>query len=133
VLVVAVAWPGVAAFFGHDSDGFPVSTYPMFSRDPGRVVEVPTVIAVEADGTSRRLSPEQIAGTDQVIQAAVTVRQAVDAGPAATATLCDDVAAELDTGVTVAVVVEQHDAYAWSAGRRRPLARRQLAECEAPT
>jgi hypothetical protein len=105
VLVVAVAWPGVAGFLGHDSDGFPVSTYPMFSRDPGRVVEVPTVIAVEADGTSRRLSPDLIAGTDQVIQAAVTVRQAIDAGPAATATLCEEVAAELDAGVMVAVVV----------------------------
>jgi hypothetical protein len=129
VLVAAVGWPAAASLVGHDGDGFPLSTYPMFSRDPGRVVEVPTVVAVDAGGAVRRLSPEQIAHTDQVIQAGVTVQQAIVAGPAAARDLCEHVAGRLSGAASVAVVVERHDAYAWSAGRRDPLDRRRVAEC----
>jgi hypothetical protein len=129
-LVVAVAWPGAAALVGQDDDGFPLSSYPMFRRDPGRVVEVSTVVAVDGDGAVRRLSPEQIAQTDQVIQAGVTVRRAIAAGPDAALALCEDVADGLEGTATVAVVVERHDSYAWAAGDREPLERRQIAACE---
>jgi hypothetical protein len=130
-MVVAVAVPGVRMLASADApDGFPLSTYPMFGRDPGRVVELPTVVARAPDGEVERLSPETIAGTDQVIQAGVTVRQAIDRGGDATAALCRDVAGRVDPPATVAVVVEEHDAVAWSAGDREPLGRRTLATCE---
>lgn len=132
VLVTAVAWPAAASVLGHDGDGFPLSTYPMFSRDPGRVVEVPTVVAEDDDGSVRRLSPWQIARTDQVIQAAVTARRAVRAGPAAARALCGEAAGRVDDAAAVAVVVERHDAYAWSEGRREPLDRRTVARCRPP-
>jgi hypothetical protein len=112
-------------------DGLPLSTYPMFTRDPGRVLEEPTVVAVSPGGDVERLSPETIAGTDQVMQAARAVRQAVGAGPAATRALCDEVASRVDAPATVAVVVERHDAIAWSAGDHEPFDRRTVVACEA--
>jgi hypothetical protein len=129
-----VAAPGAWLLAGgRDApDGFPLSTYPMFTRDPGRVVDLPTVVAVSPDGHVDRLSPETIAGTDQVIQAGVTVGQALRDGPSATRALCREVAGRVDAGsgiATVAVVVERHDAVAWSAGDREPLDRRTVAEC----
>jgi hypothetical protein len=151
VVVVAVAVPGVRLLAGgRDApDGFPLSTYPMFTRDPGRVVELPTVVAVGPGGEVERLSPETIAGTDQVIQAGVAVGRAVRDGPAAAGALCREVAGRLDSADaeapddaddadadagspgtrTIAVVVERHDALAWAAGDRDPLDRRTVADC----
>ena len=131
-IVVAVALPGVRMVASPDApDGFPLSTYPMFGRDPGRVVELPTVVAITPGGDVERLSPVTIAGTDQVIQAGATVSQAIARGPEATSVLCREVADRVDAPATVAVVVERHDAVAWSAGDREPLDRRTLADCEA--
>jgi hypothetical protein len=135
VVVAAVAVPGLRLLAdGRDApDGFPLSTYPMFTRDPGRVVELPSVVAVTSDGVVERLSPETIAGTDQVIQAGVTVGQAVRDGSAAARALCREVAGRIDADgsdvTTVAVVVERHDAVAWSAGDREPLDSRTVADC----
>lgn len=129
---VAVAWPAVSSVLGlGSSDGFPLSTYPMFARDPGRVVELPTVVAVDAHDRVERLSPETIADTDQVIQALVTVRRAVAGGPDAAEALCLDVADRVDAGVRVEVVVERWDSIAWAAGEREPRDRRVVASCEA--
>jgi hypothetical protein len=131
-VVVGVALPGIRMVASADApDGLPLSTYPMFTHDPGRVVEQPTVVAVSPGGDVERLSPETIAATDQVIQAVMAVRQALDTGPAATRALCSDVAGRVDAPATVAVVVERHDAVAWSAGEREPLYRRTVVACEA--
>jgi hypothetical protein len=131
-MVAAVAVPGVRMLASPDApDGFPLSTYPMFARDPGRVVELATVVAISPEGDVERLSPETIAGTDQVIQAGVTVRQAIDRGPTAAAALCREVALRVEEPASVAVVVEEHDAVAWSAGDREPRERRTVAECGA--
>ena len=132
VAVVAVAMPGVRTLASPGApDGFPLSTYPMFTRDPGREVEQPTVVAVAPGGDVERLSPRTIAGTDQVIQAGVAVRQAVADGPAAVARLCAEVAQRVAAPATVAVVAERHDVVAWSAGDREPIERRTVANCEA--
>jgi hypothetical protein len=130
-VVGAVAWPGIASVAGLDrSDGFPLSTYPMFSRDRGRVVEVSTAVALDADGDAVRLPPSVIATTDQVLVAAAAARRAVTGGPAAASSLCEEVAARAGgRGTEVAIVVERHDAIAWSAGEREPLERRVVAQC----
>lgn len=131
-VVVAAALPGIRTIASAGApDGFPLSTYPMFTRDPGRVVEQPTVVAVSTGSGVERLSPRTIAGTDQVIQAGVTVRRAMARGAGATARLCAEVAARVGGPSTVAVVVERHDVVAWSAGDREPVERRTVAECEA--
>jgi hypothetical protein len=131
-VVVGVALPGIRMMASGDApDGLPLSTYPMFARDPGRVVEQPTVVAVSPDGDVERLSPETIAGTDQVMHAARAVRRALDAGPAATRALCEEVAGRVDAPASVAVVVERHDGIAWSADDRGPLDRRTVVTCEA--
>lgn len=131
-VVAAVVAPGVRLLASPDApDGFPLSTYPMFTRDRGRVVELATVVAMSPRGEVERLSPQVIAGTDQVVQAGVTVRRAVDAGPVAARRLCADVAGRVAAPATVAVVVERYDVVAWSSGDREPLERRTHAECEA--
>lgn len=132
-VAVLVTLPGVRLLLEDSSaDGFPVSTYPMFTQDPGRVVELPTVVVLGEDGDVERLSPQQIAGTDQVIQAAVTVQAAVHGGPGATRALCQEVAARLRLpSARIAVVVERHDAIAWSGDpSAEPLERRVVTTCE---
>jgi hypothetical protein len=130
VVTIAVLVPGVRMLVeGPDTpDGFPLSTYPMFARDRGRLVEVPTVVAVR-EGEVERLNPTAIAGTDQVIEASVVVGDAVRAGPAAAAALCDDVLARAGDVDEVQVVVERHDAVRWAAGDDEPDERRVVASC----
>jgi hypothetical protein len=131
-VVVGVALPGIRMMASTDApDGLPLSTYPMFTRDAGRVVEQPTVVAVSPAGRIERLSPETIAGTDQVMQAARAVHRAVGAGSAATRALCEEVAGRVDAPATVAVVVERYDPIAWSEGDVEPLERRTVVTCEA--
>lgn len=133
VVVLLVALPGIRMLVEDEApDGFPLSTYPMFSRDPGRVVVLPTVVALAPDGAVGRLSPQTIAGTDQVIQASVTVRDAVRRGTAAAEQLCEEVAGRVSPPATIAVVEERHDAIRWSADSSvEPLERRVVVTCEA--
>jgi hypothetical protein len=131
-VVVGVALPGARMMASGDApDGLPLSTYPMFARDRGRLVEQPTIVAVLPEGDVERLSPETIAGSDQVMQAVKAVRRALDAGPAAARLLCDEVAGRVDAPAIVAVVVERRDGVAWSAGDRGPIDRRTVVACEA--
>lgn len=133
VVVVAVAWLGVKWLIDdRPSDGFPISTYPMFTRDPGRIVELPTVVVIGRDGSVDRLSPQAIAGTDQVIQASVAVRAAVADGRAAATALRQEAAGRVDRPVTLEVVIERHDAIAWSADSSTdPVDRHTVVGCEA--
>ena len=127
---VAVLVPGVRMLIeGPDTpDGFPLSTYPMFARDRGRIVEVPTVVAVR-DGEVERLTPSTIAGTDQVIEASVVVGDAVRAGPAAAAALCEEVLERVGDADEVRVVLERHDGVRWAAGDEEPVERQVVASC----
>jgi hypothetical protein len=131
-VVLGVALPGIRMTASGDApESLPLSAYSMFARDRGRVVEQPTVVAVSPGGYVERLSPETIAATDQVMQAAKAVRRALDAAPAATRLLCDEVAGRVDAPAIVAVVVERYDGVAWSAHDRGPLDRRTVVACEA--
>jgi len=136
------AWAAVAAVVGvvgvvplvTDRDSFPLSTFPMFASRRSSAEQVTTAVAVADDGRVVRLSPERIAGTDEVIQAAATVRTAVQQGRADD--LCAEIAtrlagADADSGVVVAVevVTERYDAPDWFAGRRDPLERVVHARC----
>jgi hypothetical protein len=116
-----------------DRDSYPLSTYPMFSTRRTAVSTVNTAVAV-GDGVDR-LSPELIAATDEVIQAAATVSDAIARGE--TDALCEDIAARVATGgptgaTAIEVVSERFDAVAWYDGNRQPLGRVVHARCPVP-
>lgn len=133
IVLGGVLVPGVRLVVeGRDApDGFPLSTYPMFTRDRGRVVDVPAVVV--NDGIRIvRLSPRIIADTDQVIEAHNVVARAIATGAEASLELCRRVAAgRLDRpdGAAIEVVVEHYDSVAWSAGQDEPTSRRVVASC----
>lgn len=106
VAVLAPAlWPGA-------EDDFPLSTYPMFTAERGRVVDLDTAVLVDDDGR-HRLSPEAVGGTDEVVSAAVTVSRAIAAGDVALARLCAEIADRVGPDrATVEIVTERHDAVA---------------------
>lgn len=125
VAVVAVAVPGFT-----DDDSFPLSNYPMFSRDRGAVARFDTAIGFDAEGGRHWLTPELIGGSYEVIHAAQTVTKAVDAGDAAS--LCREIAARASgrSFVQIEVVTETYDTVAWFEGSEVPLRRQVHARCE---
>lgn len=127
VVVAAVAAPAVLP---DPDDDFPLSTYPMFTAERGQVVEVATVVVVR-DGERARLSPEEVGGTDEIVSAAVTVGDAVAAGPAAVAALCADVAARVTGPGELEVVTERHDAVDLLRDDAAPLAVTVHGRCPA--
>lgn len=129
VLAAVLAWPAVDPT---PSDGFPVSSYPMFAGDRGRIVEVATAVGVDEDGRRHRLDPHAIGGGDEVMLAASAVRRAVDAGPDETARFCAEVADRLaPDGETVAVEIrtELRDAVADPTADDEPRELRVHARC----
>ena len=109
--VAVLLWPAVDP---SPSDGFPVSTYPMFARRSGPVVRLATVVGLDAAGEVHRLSPEAISDTDEVVLAAEQVRLAVREGRASVTALCHEVAARVDDPDlrTIEVRTEVRDAVA---------------------
>lgn len=140
-IVTAVAVPGARTLVESDAaDGFPLSTYPMFVADRGRVVQQATVVSADADVTEPiepsdpvdRLSPSEIARTDQVIQAGATVRDAIRQGASATRELCEDVAGHVAAPAVVVVVTETYDPIGWAEDNSvDPVERLEHTRCEA--
>jgi hypothetical protein len=122
VLAPAV-WPDA-------SDGFPISTYPMFTAERGRVVGLDTVV-LERDGRRERLSPALVGGADEIVLAAATVQRAIAGGPATVERLCREVAGRLDRAGTVEVVTEVYDTVELLQHGAEPLERRVHGACEA--
>jgi hypothetical protein len=129
---VIVCWPVLAH---PDRDGFPLSTYPMFSSRRTRTEPLSTVVGIDAEGSQRWLDPWLLNGTHEVIQAAAVVSDEIAAGEAPR--LCTDVAARAaDHGtdlVRVEVVTVRYDAVDWFAGEREPLERTVHASCALPS
>jgi hypothetical protein len=131
-LVTAVAAAAVLApaAWPHASDGFPLSTYPMFTQERGRVIGLDTVV-LERGGRRERLSPALVGGTDEVVLASATVQRAIGAGPAAVERLCREVAARLDRRGTVEVVTEVYDTIELLQRGAGPIEREVHGTCEA--
>lgn len=130
VTVVAVAVVAAPAVLPEPEDDFPVSTYPMFTAERGRVVDLDTAVLVNDDGR-HRLSPEEVGGTDEIVAAAVAVSRAIAGGSAALATLCDDIADRVDRVGSVEVVTERHDAVALLQDGAPPVAIEVHERCAA--
>lgn len=86
-VVALVASPG---FGDPDRDSYPLSTYPMFARARG-MPWLSIAEGVDGSGQPVRLAPGTVAN-DEVMQAAATVRHAVQAGPPALLALCGGIA-----------------------------------------
>ena len=120
-------------------DSFPFSSFPMFAH--GRKDAVTTVhraVAVLPDGTAVALPPRAL-GSDEVLQADVTLRHAIRRGKKASAALCKSVARRVAAdpahaeAVAVELRTERHDALAYFAGDPTPLAPpRRQARCKLP-
>ena len=133
---LVVLWPVVAH---PDRDGFPLSTYPMFSSPRSATEPISTVAGVDRRGRAHWLSPTLVNGTREVVQAAAVVGLEVAAGRADR--LCREVAGRLAGGgtaepdgaggpagddrpapfdatiVTVEVLTVRYDAVAYFGGR----------------
>lgn len=117
-----------------DTDGFPLSNYPMFSTRREADAQIHHVIAWSRDGAHRPVSPEML-GTDEIMQAHQTIKIAVRRGRADA--LCREVAARVaeDThawaDVDVLVVrSDRYDAVAYFQDGPKPLSTRVRAQCE---
>jgi hypothetical protein len=128
-MVALVVWPVTTS---PPRDSFPLSNYPMFARDRPTETTFATVVVVDPDGTVTRLSPREIGGTDQVIQAAATVSRAVRAGDADA--LCAEVLERRGDDIghgRLEVISERYDTVAWFDGDEVPIERTVHATCGA--
>jgi hypothetical protein len=114
----AMLWPLV-----HGSDGFPLSNYPMFSREKDPVAVIHHVIAVSDAGNHRPLRPEHL-DTDEIMQASQTAKLAVQGRGADD--LCRRAAANVGADAAYAdamqlqVRVDWFDAIEYWNGDRKP-------------
>jgi hypothetical protein len=122
-----------------DDDGFPLSTYPMFSRNRGRTSRVTTALAIDAAGAERPVPP-RLVGTSETMQALRILTKGVHDGPESAARLCQAIAARLAqdddasfrSARSVVLVTQEVDAIAYLGGDRTPLSRTQNARCAVP-
>ncbi len=77
VVVAVVALPGVLATFGDGHDDFPLSSYPMFAGARPATTELVGAVLVSADGGERRLSPSDVSGTPEPLQATALIERAL--------------------------------------------------------
>ena len=131
LLAGVLLWPAVQP---HPSDGFPVSTYPMFARRSGTVVRLATAVGLDAAGEVHRLGPHTISGGDEVVLAAEQLRLAVAEGDESVAALCREIARRVDDAeiVTVEVRTEMRDAVDDVKARREAIDTVVHARCEVP-
>mgnify|MGYP007032566730 CR=1 FL=1 len=129
VMVAALLWPVV-----RQADGFPLSNYPMFSRERPPQAQVFHIVAFSSRGEHRPVSPDML-GTEEVMQAHQTVKLAMRSTEAS-AELCRDVAARLSTRrawddvEALEVRMSIYDTIAYWQGDRTPRRSRVTARCE---
>jgi hypothetical protein len=118
-------WP---ALHPSELDSLPISNYPMFAHRREAVSQFDFAVLDVPFGGQRRLSAAEVGGSGEPVQAAMTLRQAIEGG--AVLELCRELAATVDEGV-VQVVTATYDAVAWFRGDHRPRTRLVHVECPA--
>jgi hypothetical protein len=132
-LVSVLAVAAVLSPALHERDGYPLSTYPMFSRDRGQVAVIDTAVGRDSAGGRHRLNPSLISGGIEVIRAAATVSRSIRVGD--TAALCAEIATRARGRAELArieIVSETHDVVDYFAVSKEPLAVQVHATCEVP-
>jgi hypothetical protein len=120
-------------------DGFPLSTYPMFSSPRGPKAKIHTVLGVTQDGEAEVLDPRLISG-DPWASLAARVTYAASRSKAKRRALCETVAARVAANpdrasryIELQFVTEVYDAQTYFVGRKtEPEARKLLASCRVP-
>jgi hypothetical protein len=125
-LLVAVVYPAVHPT---ELDSLPFSNYPMFAHRRGTVTRFDLAVRVDPSGVEHPLDPRRIGGTDQPVQAAETVLQAIRTE--ATEVLCEEIAATVDDGNDgrIEVISVRYDAVRWFRGDHDPVERTLHASC----
>ena len=120
-----------------DRDGFPLSTYPMYSRARGNAVTFATAQAVDDAGSTTTLTLGVIGDSDDPLIVAGELRDAIRDGRAQQR--CAEIAlraAEWDDlppdTTTIDVVTERHDVVAQVEGDPSLLDRTVHASCAVP-
>ena len=135
ILITAGVAVALLAPVALDRDGFPLSTYPMYSRARGDAVTFATAQAVDADGVTSALTLGVIGDSDDPLIVAGELRDAIRDGRADER--CEEIARRaarwsgLPTdSVTIEVVTERHDVVAQVEGDESVLDRTVHAACE---
>lgn len=129
-MLAAVLWPALRG-----TDGFPLSNYPMFSKDKKRGAGIYHVVAYSAEGRHRAVSPE-ILGSDEIMQASQTAKLAFKRGPADALALCVAAAGRVSADPDYADVsrlqvrFDQYDAVDYWQGDTKPRRTIVAAECD---
>jgi hypothetical protein len=122
-----------------NDDGFPLSTYPMFSRNRGRSSRVVSALAVDAHGVEVAVPPSLL-GTSETMQAVRILSKGVAGGPRSARRLCRTLAARVAeardasfAGATsVVLVTQEFDAITYLGGTHTPLSRVEHVRCDVP-
>jgi hypothetical protein len=109
-----------------DWDSFPISSYPMFSRNVGRTVTLGHAILVRENGERAPVPPE-VVGTPEPMVAKNLVENAIAHGSAAD--LCARLASRARGGGRIEIVTSTFDSRAYFEGRREPTGRVVHATC----
>lgn len=129
-VVGAMLWP-----LWRGSDGFPLSNYPMFSREKAPKARIFHIVGFSSSERHRPIPPPLL-GTEEVMQASQTTKLAIVAGREASTALCKEVAGRVaEAGDAWAdlthleVRSDLYDTIAYWNGRRTPLHTRVVARC----
>lgn len=129
-LVLLSIWP---VFRVPPVDSYPLSTYPMFSQRRGQP-RLYRMLTLDDRGTQAPLPPRLVANSE-ALQAAATIRRAVDGGKGAQKALCSEVAARVSRDPDLSHVrrlriqAVQYDPIDYFTGGRVPLEARTLHSC----
>jgi len=131
-LLAAVAYP---AFLEPYEDGYPLSTYPMFSNPRPRTVQVTRAIAL-GDGVAVAVPPAYVANSE-AMQALQTLKKSVADGHRAQLRLCEHIVSRIqaahDADFAGADRVELQtvtlDSIAYLGGQLEPLSSRTHVRC----
>lgn len=132
-LVTAAAVGALVAPVALDADGFPLSTYPMYSQVRTTEVGFATAHAIDDAARTRRLSLEVIGASDDPLIVAGELRAAIRAGRAADR--CREIADRWhderapDDPDVIEVVTELHDVVRLATGDDSLLERTVHARC----
>ncbi len=121
-----------------DRDGFPLSTYPMYSRARGDAVTFATAQAVDDAGAVTTLTLAVIGDSDDPLIVAGELRDAIRDGRAQQR--CEEIAQRAaaweglpPNTASIDVVTERHDVVAQVQGESSVLDRTVHATCSVPT
>ena len=132
--VTLIGIPVIQNFREKPDDGFPLSYYPMFSKERHGVTELSHPIGIREDGTTIDLHYRTVSrgGMNQVRR---QIRKIIRNGDGKE--LCHDVAEhvaksrrkEYQDIVAVAIVTDTYDFHEFFSGNRTPRRRKVIARC----